>query len=345
MSMADAATEGWRQPAEWEVQDACWLAWPSHPVEWPGEGVLDGARRAVAETASALSRGERVEMLVLPGESEESARRALDGVAVRFHSIPFGDVWLRDTGPIFLHGPAGELGAACFGWNGWGGKYMFEHDAEVGARIADATGVRPRRSPMVLEGGAIDVDGEGTLLTTRQCLLDPSRNPGMSREAIERELGATLGARRILWLDRGLAIDHTDGHIDTLARFTGPGQVVCMEPSGRSDPNRDALMEIIRDLAGMRDAAGRELEVVRIPSPGRIESPSGDLAPASYINFLIGNRAVVVPIYGADGDLEVVEVLGELFPGREIIPVDARAAMAGGGAIHCMSRDQPARRP
>jgi agmatine deiminase len=294
----------------------------------------------VAQTASALARGERIELLVLPGESEDSARAALDEASVRLHAIPFGDVWLRDTGPIFLRGPAGELGAACFGWNGWGGKYLFEHDAEVGPRIAGAVGARLFRSPMVLEGGAIEVDGEGTLLTTRQCLLDPSRNPGMTREQIERELTVSLGARRILWLDRGLANDHTDGHVDTLARFTAPGQVVCMEPSGRTDPNRDALTEIIRDLARMRDAAGRPLEVVRIPSPGRIETQSGELLPASYVNFLIGNRAVVVPIYGAAGDEEVVEVLAELFPGREVVPVDARAAIIGGGALHCMSREQ-----
>ena len=239
---AAAADPVWRQPAEWEAHDACWLAWPSHPDEWPG--ALDGVRRAVAEMAAGLARGERVEMLVLPGESEESARRALDGVAVRFHSIPFGDVWLRDTGPIFMAG-GGELGAARFEWNGWGGKYHFAHDSEVGDRIAAAAGVQIlSRTPMVLEGGAIEVDGEGTLLTTRQCLLAPTRNPGMKQADIEARLAAVLGARKVLWLDRGLANDHTDGHIDTLVRFVAPARVVCMEPSGPGDPNRDALSEI-----------------------------------------------------------------------------------------------------
>jgi agmatine deiminase len=171
----------WRQPAEWEPHEAVWLAWPSHPAEWPG--ALEGARRSVAEMAAALAPGELVRMLILPGESETSARGALEGVPVRFHSIPFGDVWLRDTGPIFRRG-AGELGAACFGWNGWGGKYLFEHDGEVGVRIAAAADVPSRRIPMVLEGGAIETDGEGTFLTTRQCLLDPSRNPGLGQEAI-----------------------------------------------------------------------------------------------------------------------------------------------------------------
>lgn len=336
-------TSTWHQPAEWEPHDACWLAWPSHPEEWPGESVLGGTRRAVAEMARALVAGERVELLVLPGESEETARRALEGVTVRFHRIPFGDVWLRDTGPVFLHGAGGELIAACFGWNGWGGKYLFQHDAEVGGRIAEVAGAPVVRHPMVLEGGAIEVDGEGTILTTRQCLLDPSRNPGMSQEQIERALVASLGVRRILWLDRGLENDHTDGHIDTLARFVAPGRVVCMEPSSAADPNRAALEQIGRDLARMTDASGRELEVVRIPSPGRIENEKGELMPASYVNFLVGNRAVMVPVYGAPGDDEVVEVLDELFPGRAIVPIDARAAVVGGGALHCMSREQQAR--
>jgi agmatine deiminase len=340
---AGPAGGAWRQPAEWEPHDACWLAWPSHPDEWPD--ALDDARRAVAEMAAALAAGERVEMLVLPGESEESARRALGGTPVRYHSVPFGDVWLRDTGPIFLSGPGGELGAACFEWNGWGGKYLFEHDAELGERIAAAAGTTCTRSPMVLEGGAVEVDGEGTLLTTRQCLLEPSRNPRMGEAEIERALIEQLGARRVLWLERGLLNDHTDGHIDNLARFVAPGRVVCMEPGSAADPNRDTLQQIARDLAGMRDAAGRSLEVVRIPSPGRIETRHGDLAPASYLNFLIGNRAVLVPVYGAPADAEAVRVLGELFPGRAVVPIDARAAIVGGGAMHCMSREQPAARP
>jgi agmatine deiminase len=179
-------------------------------------------------------------------------------------------------------------------------------------------------------------------LTTRQCLLEPSRNPGMSEAEIERALVEQLGARRVLWLERGLANDHTDGHIDNLARFVAPGRVVCMEPSGADDPNADVLREIGRDLASMRDAAGRQLEVVRIPSPGRIETIHGDLAPASYLNFLIGNRAVLVPVFGAPGDAAAMDGLGRLFPGRDMVAIDARAAMVGGGALHCMSREQPA---
>jgi agmatine deiminase len=330
----------WRQPAEWEPHEACWLAWPSHPAEWPG--ALDGARRAVAEMAAALAGGERVDMLVIAGESEESARRELEGTPVRFHSIPFGDVWLRDTGPIFLRGDGGQLIAACFGWNGWGGKYLFEHDDQVGERIAAASGVRSSRSPMVLEGGAIESDGQGTLLTTRQCLLEPSRNPGMGEREIERALAEQLGARRVLWLERGLANDHTDGHIDNLARFVAPGRVVCMEPSGADDPNAETLDEIARDLAGMRDASGRPLEVIRIRSPGRVLTESGDLAAASYLNFLIGNRTVLLPIFGVAADAEAALAVGELFPGRQVVPIDARAAIVGGGALHCMSREQPA---
>jgi len=329
----------WRQPAEWHRQEACWLAWPSDAEEWAGE--LDGARRGVRAMAAALAAGQRVEMLVMPGESEESARRALEGVPVRFHRIPFGDVWLRDTAPVFLLDAAGRLGAACFRWTGWGGKYLFAHDDQVADRIALAAGAAPQRHALAAEGGALEVDGEGTALTTRQCLLDRGRNPGMSEEEVGRAVAAALGAGTVLWLDRGLANDHTDGHIDTLARFVAPGRVVCMAPAGPGDPNREVLREIERDLRAMRDARGRALEVVTLPSPGRVENRRGELLAASYCNFYIGNRAVVVPVYGAPGDREAVDTLARLFPDREVIGIDAWAVVTGGGAFHCISQQQP----
>lgn len=332
-------TADWRQPAEWRPHAACWLAWPSHPAEWPGE--LEGARGGVAEMARALAPDERVEMLVLPGESEESARRALDGAPVQFRAIPYGDVWLRDTGPVFTVNGAGQLGAACFRWTGWGGKYLFPHDAELSARIAGEAGAIVGRFELACEGGALEVDGEGTVLTTRQCLLHPQRNPGLDEAAIERVLAEAIGARVVLWLDRGLENDHTDGHIDTLARFTAPGRVVCMAPSGPADPNRAVLMEIARALRGMQDAAGRPLEVVELPSPSRIENRAGELLAASYLNFYIGNRTVVVPVYGAPADKEALSVLASLFPDRVIAGIDARSVVTGGGAFHCISQQQP----
>ena len=332
-------TADWRQPAEWLPHAACWLAWPSHPDEWPGE--LEGARRGVAEMATALAPDERVELLVLPGESEESARAALSGVAVRYHHIPFGDVWLRDTGPVFTVNRAGQLGAACFRWTGWAGKYVFPHDDLVGPRIAGEVAAVVGRFDIACEGGALEVDGEGTVLTTRQCLLHPERNPGLDEAAIERVLAEAVGARAVLWLDRGLENDHTDGHIDTLARFTQPGRVVVMAPSGPADPNRQVLMDIARALRTMRDAAGRPLEVVELPSPSRIENRAGELLAASYLNFYIGNRTVIAPVYGAPADPEALAVLAGLFPDRTIAGIDARAVVSGGGAFHCISQQQP----
>jgi len=332
-------TADWRQPAEWRRHAACWLAWPSHPEEWPGE--LDAARRAVAEMARALAPDEQVEMLVLPGDSADSARAALEGAPVRFRDIPFGDVWLRDTGPVFTVNGAGQLGAACFRWTGWGGKYLFAHDPELAGRIAAECGAVIGRFDLACEGGALEVDGEGTVLTTRQCLLSAARNPGATEAVVERVLADAIGARAVLWLDRGLENDHTDGHIDTLARFTAPGRVVCMTPSGPADPNRDVLTDIARALAGMRDAEGRPLEVIELPSPGRVENRAGELCAASYLNFYIGNRTVVVPVYGAAADQAALEVLARLFPDRVIAGIDARAVVTGGGAFHCISQQQP----
>ncbi len=332
-------TADWRQPAEWRRHAACWLAWPSHPAEWPGE--LEGARRGVAEMARALAPDELVHMLVLPGESEDSARAALEGAPVHFLAIRFGDIWLRDTGPVFTVNQAGQLGAACFRWTGWGGKYLFPDDVGLAARLAGETGAVTGSFDLACEGGALEVDGEGTVLTTRQCLLSPQRNPGLDQAAIERVLADAVGARRVLWLDRGLENDHTDGHIDTIARFCAPGRVVCMAPSGAGDPNRAVLTDIARALGSMQDAEGRALEVVELPSPGRIENRAGELLPATYLNFYIGNRTVVAPVYGAPADQEALAVLARLFPDRVISGIDARAVITGGGAFHCISQQQP----
>lgn len=350
---AAALAASLRWPAEWEPHDACWLAWPSHADEWGGD--LEAPRREVAALAAAIAdvdpatgqaRGERVEMLVLDDDGEASARAALGSAPVRFHRMPFGDIWLRDTGPIFVHAAgvhaAGGLAAARFAWNGWGGKYAFDDDFEVGARIAARAGVPVTEHGWVLEGGAIDGDGQGTALTTRQCLLSPSRNPGLAPAAIEDHLAAALGTSRVIWLDRGLINDHTDGHVDTLARFVAPGRVVCMRAADRDDPNREALGEIARDLRAARDARGRALEVVGIPSPGRVIDAGGALMPASYVNFYLGNRVVAVPVYGSAHDHAAVDALAALFPDRRVVGLEARGVLGGGGAFHCISREQPA---
>jgi len=290
--------------------------------------------------ARAIAAGETLEVLV-PDEANESlARAALEGTSARFHRLPFGDIWLRDTAPIFVRNPEGEVASARFGFNGWGGKYVLEHDSEVASRIAVRAGQREFATPWILEGGSIDVDGEGTCLTTRQCLLNPNRNPRLGARAIEEGLQDQLGVEKTIWLGNGLRNDHTDGHVDNIARFVAPGRVLCMRPSGSDDPNREALEAIVRDLGDARDARGRKLDVVRIPSPGLIDGEGGPL-PASYANFYVGNRAVVVPAYGAPFDDEAAKALGELFPGRSIVPVDARAILSGGGAFHCITQQVP----
>jgi agmatine deiminase len=196
--------------------------------------------------------------------------------------------------------------------------------------------------PWVMEGGAVDTDGDGTVLTTRQCLLNPNRNPRMGPHDVERAVSDALGCEKVLWLDEGLQNDHTDGHVDTIARFVSPGVVVVMEARTSDDPNRRALDAVARDAASFVDARGRRLEVVRIPSPGRVVDPDGRIAPASYVNFYISNAALVVPIYGSQFDDEATERLGALFPDRRVVAVDARAILTGGGAFHCITQQQPA---
>jgi agmatine deiminase len=349
------APAAWRWPAEWEPHAACWLAWPAHPEEWLGD--VEAPRRSVAALAAAIAdvdpatgqaRGERIEMLVRDDECEASARELLAGVPATLHRMPYGDIWLRDTGPIFVQPTAGEQGAwhgalaACFRCNGWGGKYDFPDDHEVAGRIAGRTGVPARHFDFVFEGGALDGDGQGTALTTRQCVLNGNRNPALDQAAIEAHLAEALGISRLIWLDRGLLYDHTDGHIDNVARFVAPGTVVCMRAHDPGDPQREILDDIVRALRTARDAAGRALTVVEIPSPGRVHDARGDIVPASYMNFYLGNSAVVVPVYGTRYDHAAVDALAAVFPGRRVIGLDAHAVLVGGGAFHCISREQPA---
>jgi agmatine deiminase len=328
-------------PAEWARHEATWLAWPSHPDLWQGN--LEPARIAFGRLVQAIAAGELAHVLVADEASERSARAALAVGGVHIHRMPFGDIWMRDTAPIFLKGPNGELGVVRFAFNGWGGKYVLDHDDQVAERImGQVARARAFAMPWVLEGGAIDVDGEGTLLTTRQCLGNPNRNPTMTPTEIERALGDALGCERVLWLGDGLENDHTDGHVDTVARFVRPGAVVVMEARTADDPNREALTAIARDVSSFTDARGRRLEVVSVPSPGRVTDADGRVLPASYVNFYIANAAVIVPTYGSPFDAEAVETIGGLFPGRRTLGVDARSILSGGGAFHCITQQQPA---
>jgi agmatine deiminase len=337
-------------PAEWEPHAACWLAWPHSAALWGedlGEAQASFASLCAAivdpDPATGAPRGETVEVLTHSADDEAAARTAFGDLHVRFHRIPYGDIWLRDTAPVFVCDAAGSVAAVQFAFNGWGGKYLMEHDDRVAARIAERTGLRTFTVPWVLEGGSIEVDGDGTCLTTRECLLNPNRNPAMGRPEIEAGLRDALGVEQVSWLERGLRNDHTDGHVDTLARFIAPGVVVCMNGDGAADPNGPALDAVARDLASCTDARGRKLEVVSIPSPGRVCDRGGTIVPASYVNFYIGNRAVIVPTYGVPNDHLAVEAIGRCFPGRRTVGIPAKALVAGGGgAFHCITQQQPA---
>ncbi|HVK74819.1 MAG TPA: agmatine deiminase family protein [Kofleriaceae bacterium] len=348
--MIRAKDLGYRWPAEWSGHDAVWTAWPHLAHEWACG--LEGPRTSLAamiaaivdlDPATGTPRGERVDLLVTGAEAEADVRARIGAAAagVRFHRAHYGDVWLRDTGPVFVDGAAG-LAAACFEWDGWGGKYLMPGDDGVSVWVAGAAGAPAWRQGFVLEGGAIEGDGEGTVLTTRQCLLGGNRNVGrgLDEAAMTELLRASLGVERAIWLDDGLANDHTDGHIDTLARFVAPGVVVAMAPA-EGDPNRDALARIIAALRAATDARGRRLEVVTVPSPGAVLDDDGGLMPASYMNFYVGNSTVVVPTYRAAADDAAVAALAPLFPGRRVVGVDCWPVLVGGGGFHCTTQQQP----
>lgn len=318
-------------PPEWAAQRALWVGWPRLPEEW-GEAFV-GARAEIAGFVRAASRFVPVKLACGSDEAESSAAAATSGCAM-IERIPTGDIWLRDTGAIFavLDGAPGALG---FRFNGWGGKFVMPGDSETAAAMAMVEGVRLQRHDFVLEGGAIDLDGAGRLLTTRQCLLNPNRNPGWDEATAEAALKATFGVDQVIWLGDGLANDHTDGHVDNIARFIAPGHALCQAPSGPDDPNADTYAKIEADLR----AAG--LEVSILASPGRIETDEGEVIPASHMNFTLTNDALILPTYESVYSQLAIETLMQLCPGREIVALPASHILAGGGSFHCMTREVP----
>ena len=272
-------------------------------------------------------------------QGEAAAREMLDDVAgIEIVAGAFGDIWLRDTGSIFTS----DGRAQGFRFNGWGGKYELEFDDTVADQIATAARAPLVRNDFILEGGAIDHDGEGTVLTTRQCLLNANRNPGWTQAAAEAALGGSLGATKVIWLGDGLLNDHTDGHVDNLARFVAPGVVAVPVTWGKGDPNAKVYDEAAQLLHGMTDAAGRKLQVMRIPSPGWMDGPDGDCVPASHMNFLVANQAVIVPLYADRPGAFAVQALEHLFPGRTVIGLPSMAILTGGGSFHCITQQEPA---
>jgi agmatine deiminase len=335
---------GFFMPAEWHAHTSCWLAWPASSEAWGKH--LDGARQQFTALCHAMvtggKRAERLEILVIDAEHEQEAKRALHGISARFHRIPYGDIWLRDTGPIFLTHPLGKIACVSFGFNGWGGKYRYTHDDTVSRQVAEASSLDTFRFDWVFEGGAIDVDGEGTCLASYSCLLDPARSPERDTSLVEERLRQALGLRKVIWIDGSLQNDHTDGHVDTLARYVAPGVVVCMQAIEADDPNRAVLTAVAEQLGAAIDSQGRKLTVLRVPSPGRVRGDEHEVMPASYLNFYVGNTAVVVPTYGSVQDDQAVSAIANLFPERRVIGLRANHILEGGGAFHCITQQQPA---
>ncbi|WP_428408893.1 agmatine deiminase family protein [Hyphococcus sp.] len=344
-----------RQPAEWAPHEAVWIGWPSAADLWeddlgPARAEVEDFIRAILFPGGEL-RGERVHLAARGADALAAAEimrgRLPEPSLVTLHDLPIGDIWLRDTGPVFVTDDGGAPAASAFRFNGWGGKYQLPEDDRIAEMIAAKANVRLRRfDDFIGEGGALETDGEGTFITTRQCLLNKNRNPGMSEKDVEAVLKASLGAEKVIWLDEGLLGDHTDGHVDNLARFVSPGKAVCMRPTGDDDPNAEVLAAIEKTLASATDAAGRKLEVVTVPSPGRAVE-DGEPVAASHMNFYIANHSVIMPVYEKlTGDAEpgqaAAEILSRLIGRPYFCAVDSSHILSGGGSFHCISQQQPA---
>jgi len=336
----------YRMPAEWEPHDALWLAWPHDPLTFPDR--LPQVEEIYLRMIEALHSDETVHLLVRDEEmkarvSGQIRRRGLDGKRIRLHIFEYADVWIRDTGPIFLV-REDRKGLAMVDWdfNAWGGKYATHlKDNRIPAVIHCGMKI-PRFIPhKVLEGGAIDVNGKGTLLTTETCLMNANRNANPAKDDIEKTLRDYLGVRKIIWLKQGIAGDDTDGHVDTVARFVAPETIVCAYEEDKKDENHEPLRENYERLRRARDPLGRPFRIRKIPMPGAVRGPHGRL-PASYANFYIGNRVVLVPVFHDRNDSIALEEIGRWFPNRKVIGIDCRDLIVGLGALHCVTQQQPA---
>ncbi len=339
-----------RPPAEWEPHSACWLAWPSAQSLWqedlkPTQEEFAALCRAIRDFDSHNQKfkGEELNILVDSEKSKTQVEQILGDLKPNLFNISYGDIWLRDTAPIFIRSENGRIGARRFIFNGWGGKYVLPGDDHISMRIAEIliNKMSVTAFPFVLEGGSLEPDDVGTCLTTEQCLLNKNRNPGLNREQIEEALKESLGFTKILWLTEGLMNDHTDGHIDTLARFAPDSQVVCMRAQKDSDPNARVLEKISKELSKMSDAEDRKLKVIEIPSPGRILDDDGTVMPASYVNFYISNSQVIVPVYGSEYDDAAVKAIAQCYPDKKTIGLSALSILKGGGAFHCITQQVP----
>jgi agmatine deiminase len=343
------ARDGYRMPAEWEKHDAMWLAWPEDRITFP-KG-MERVRKRFVEIIAQLVPGEEVHLAVRSPETRSRVRdlmkkAGLDASRVRFHVWDYADVWFRDYGPTFVvNRELGKIAIVQWRFNAWGGKYpSLLKDGNVPYFMSERLGISLFMPGIILEGGAVDVNGRGSLLTTEQCLLNPNRNNGLLRHEMERYLADFLGARNVIWLKSGLTGDHTDGHIDNVARFVDPNTVVCAFEEDTDDENHAALRQNYETLMKSVDQNGQPLRVVKMPMPpavqAHVDGKKQRLA-ASYTNFLIGNRVVLVPAFGHPNDEKSQAILRELFPERAVVGIDCTEIIYGGGTLHCISQQQP----
>ena len=333
-------------PAEWEPHSATWLSWPHNPQTWPG--TLGAVESAMVDIVAALGESERMRINVLDEAHERHAERLLGKAVspqrIAFHRVPTDDAWVRDYGAIFVVNEQRGLMALDFDFNAWGGKYLpCDRDAAAGKAMAAALAV-PRFVPgMVLEGGSVDVNGAGALLTTEQCLLNPNRNPYLSRADIELRLKHALDVHQIIWLEGGIDGDDTDGHVDAVARFVAADRVVTAMEANPKDANYRPLRANRARLAAARLSAGQRLDIVELPMPEPLHW-QGRRLPASYLNFHVANGVVLMPRFGCQQDGLAAELLGECFPRRRIALIDCRHIVIGLGAVHCLTQQVPALR-
>ena len=342
------ADQGFRMPAEWEPHSATWLTWPHNAETWPGQDMAN-IESVYLQMIDALAIGEKVNILAKRESFVYKLRnlinyKCLNSQNIIVHQIPTNDSWIRDYGPNFLvrETPSGkrEVSANLWKFNSWGKKYEWDLDEQAGAIIMNRLGL-PRFEPgIILEGGAIEINGQGLCITTSQCLLNPNRNGSFRKSEMETYLKRFLGVREIIWCQGNIEGDDTDGHIDNLVRFVNPNTVLCSWEDNTSDPNHACLNENLRILESYRDINGNPLNVIQLPMPGRIEGDEGRL-PASYANFYIGNRVVLLPIYNDPNDATAVSIIKRFFPDREIVEISCEQLIWGLGAIHCLTQQQP----
>ena len=339
---------GYHMPAEWRRHAATWLTWPKDPETWPER--VPQVEEIFLQMMSALAPHEIVNLLVDDEAAEQSVRRRCTFDAaenIRFHRIETVDSWIRDYGPNFLVSDKASLAFNDWRFNAWGNKYeVLKRDDSVPMLLEQVLKI-PRFEPgIVMEGGSIEVNGTGCVLTTEQCLLNPNRNPQLSREEIEQHLKDYLGVEKVLWLGEGIVGDDTDGHIDDIARFVGPNVIVCAVEEDPADANYQLLKDNLQRLRHMTDAQGRSFEIVTLPMPGVVggtstDSRNLDRLPASYANFYIGNGVLLAPVFGHTNDTRALEILQRLFPDRRVVGINCEPLVWGMGTIHCVTQQQP----